>query len=128
MGTVQLENLLLLRMAGLLHHRPRDRGLAAIGIMMIQNMPDIRLHLIEVEGKEQGSGLEVPNLQNEQHTVRQAVVAVRQSSLFGGKTEEVSTLLVVELWPPIELFDLLIFQNLEPVFIPVVHGRLTSRA
>jgi hypothetical protein len=35
---------------------------------------------------------------------------------------------VVELWPPIEFFDLLIFQNLEPVFIPVVHGRLTSRA
>jgi hypothetical protein len=61
-------------------------------------MPDIRLHLIEVEGKEQGSGLEVPNLQNEQHTVRQVVVAIRQSTLFGGKTEEVSTLLMVELF------------------------------
>jgi hypothetical protein len=39
-----------------------------------------------------------------------------------------NALLVIELWPSVQLLDLLIFQNLEPVFVPVNQGQLISPA
>ena len=96
--------------------------------MPLQNMPRVFLCLIQLEGKEQGPGLEVAELENEQNAIRQVVVRIGQSAFFGRKAEEMYAFVVIELWPSVQLLDLLIFQNLEPVFVPVDHGRLISPA
>ena len=90
-------------------------------IILLQNMPHIFPNFIEFEGKEQGSGFEVADLENEQDTVLQIVVSVGQGTFFGRKAEEMRALFVVEPWESVQLFDLQVFQDLEPVFEPVRH-------
>jgi hypothetical protein len=65
MGAVQLKNLLLLSMSGLFHDRPKVPRRPTVGTMMVKNMTNINPHFIEGEDEEQGSGLEIAELQNE---------------------------------------------------------------
>jgi hypothetical protein len=82
----------------------------------------------EFKNKEHGPSFEVAKLKNERHTVGQIVVCVGQRAFFRGKTEKVQALAVVELRASVQFFDLLVFQDFDPVSEPVNHERFISPA
>lgn len=114
----QVEDSPLLGMAGLFENGRGQLGRIAIGIIAPQDMAGVLSDLVEFEGEEQGLGLEVADLEDEQHPIRQRVMAVGQGAFLGREGEEMDALVVVEAGPSVQLLELLVVQDREPVGVP----------
>ena len=109
-------------MAGLFEAGGGKPGIVEARIMPLQDMPDVFPRIVELEGEEQCLRLEVAGLENKQHPACQVVVAVGCGAFLWRESEEMDALLMVEAGPPVQILDLLVFQDFQPVLVPAGHG------
>ena len=85
-------------------------------------MLDVVRDLVDLEREEQGLGLEIARLQDEQHPAGQAVMPTGHHAFLRREGEIVDTLVVREPGPTIELLDLGVFENRDAVLVSSGHG------
>src|ERR1035437_6874198 len=94
--------------------------------MLLQDMLHVFSHIVQFKGEELGLRLEVAHLEDKQHAARATVMTIGYGAFFGREAKEMYALVVVELWSPVQILDLLVFQNLESVFVSLRHRRSIS--
>src|SRR5450755_216283 len=85
---VEGQDPLLLRMTRLLENGRGRFTVEEPWVMLLQDVPDVFRHVIELECEKHRLGFEVAGLQDEQHEVRQNVMAVSDASFFRREGEE----------------------------------------
>src|SRR5450755_4734456 len=125
---VEGQDPLLLRMTRLLENGRGRFTVEEPWVMLLQDVPDVFRHVVELECEKHRLGFEVAGLQDEQHAVRQIVMAVSDASFFRCEEEEMHALVMREPRPSVQLLDLLGFQDLEPACVSVGHPRSISPA
>jgi hypothetical protein len=108
--------------AGLFEDRRFQRRVMELWVVLLQDVLHVVRDLVDLEREEQGLGLEIARLQDEQHPTRQAVMAIGHRTLLRREGEIVDALVMRESGTAVEIFDLGVLENREAVFVSSGHG------
>ena len=119
---VQFQQFSLLRVAGLAEDRRFQRRVMELWVVLLQDVLHVLRDLVDPEREEQGLGLEIAGLQDEQYPTCQAVTAIGHRAFLRREGGIVDAPVVRKPGAAVEIFDLGVLENRHAVFVSSGHG------